>query len=244
MDTAELITALVEDGRSLAVAASTAGLEAAVPTCPGWQVRDVLRHTGEVHRWATDFLVEKHMEFRPVPSQPDLEGDELLAWFREGHEALVDALITAPDELECWTFLPAPSPLSFWVRRQAHETAIHRVDAESALGGAPGPMPPVFAADGIDELLTGFHARPRSRVRSATPRTLRARTTDTEDVWTIHISTETPRTVTGGEGPVDCELIGTAQQLYLTLWNRLPLSTVTVHGDLGLARLWRERSAV
>ncbi|MCM2390731.1 maleylpyruvate isomerase family mycothiol-dependent enzyme [Streptomyces albipurpureus] len=244
METAELITSLVEDGRSLATAASTAGLEAAVPTCPGWQVRDVLRHTGEVHRWATAFLVEKHTEYHPAVSETALDGAELVAWFREGHEALVDALVRAPDELRCWTFLPAPSPLSFWARRQAHETAIHRVDAESALGGAPSPLPPVFAADGIDELLTGFHARPKSRVRSEVPLTLRVRTTDTEDVWTVHITTDTPHTVRDGDGPVDCELIGTAQQLYLTLWNRLPLSTVTIDGDQGPALLWQERSAV
>ncbi|WP_329014780.1 maleylpyruvate isomerase family mycothiol-dependent enzyme [Streptomyces sp. NBC_00690] len=244
MKTAELITSLVQDGRSLATAARTAGLEAPVPTCPDWQVRDVLRHTGEVHRWATAFLVEQHTAFRAPVREPGLDGDDLVVWFLEGHEALVDALATAPQEVVCWTFMPAPSPLAFWARRQAHETAIHRVDAESALGGGPGPVSAVFAADGVDELLTGFHARPKSRVRSEAPLRLRVRTTDTEDVWTMQISTDVPHTVRDAKGGADCELVGTAQQLYLSLWNRLPLSTLTLKGDPEVAQLWRERSAV
>ena len=34
--------------------------------------------------------------------------------------------------MRCFAFLPAPSPLAFWARRQAHETGIHRADVESA----------------------------------------------------------------------------------------------------------------
>src|SRR5262249_53658636 len=57
---------------------------------------------------------------------------ELPGWFREGHAALVQALSVAGPDLNCWAFLAAPSPLAFWARRQAHETAIHRVDAGQA----------------------------------------------------------------------------------------------------------------
>ena len=62
---------------------------------------------------------------------------ELAAGSRQGCAALADALAAAPADLECWTFLRAPSPLAMWARRQAHETAIHRVDAELAAGAAP-----------------------------------------------------------------------------------------------------------
>ena len=53
-----------------------------------------------------------------------------------------------------------------------------------------------------------------------------------------------PRTERSEEGPADCELSGTAEQLYLTLWNRLPLTAVSVTGDAELAQLWREQSAI
>ncbi|MFF8845562.1 maleylpyruvate isomerase family mycothiol-dependent enzyme [Streptomyces sp. NPDC015127] len=244
METSALIKSLVREGQLLAAAAESAGPEAPVPTCPGWQVRHLLRHTGMVHRWATSFVTEGYTAYHPDAGEPDLDGDELLEWFREGHGLLVAALSEAPADLECWSFLPAPSPLAFWARRQAHETAVHRADAESAADGKPGPVAADFAVDGIDELLSAFHARPKSRVRTETPKLLRVAATDTGDVWTVRLSQEPARTERGGEGPCDCELTGPAERLYLTLWNRLPLDAVSVTGDAAPARLWRERSGI
>ncbi|NDZ83742.1 maleylpyruvate isomerase family mycothiol-dependent enzyme [Streptomyces sp. SID10853] len=238
------ISALDREGRLLATAAARAGTRAAVPTCPGWDVRDLLRHTGAVHRWATDFVTEGHTRFRPPSAAPRIDGDGLIDWFGAGHRSLVAALTAAPEDLDCLTFLPAATPLAFWARRQAHETAVHRMDAESALGTEPDPPDPEFAADGIDELLRGFHARSRSRVRTEGPRALRVRATDTGDVWTVHLSAEPPRAEHTGEGPADCELSGEAALLYATLWNRRPLSAVSVTGDAALAWFWRETSAV
>ncbi|MEU4269213.1 maleylpyruvate isomerase family mycothiol-dependent enzyme [Streptomyces sp. NPDC026092] len=244
----EHIAALDTAGQTLADAAAAVGPDADVPTCPGWRVRDLLRHTAMVHRWATGFVAEGHASYRPADPEPDLDGDDLLAHFRTGHASLVDALRAAPASLGCWTFLPGAPPLVFWARRQAHETTVHRVDAESARPAhGAGPVAPALAADGIDELLCSFHARERSRVRTPEPRVLRVRATDTGDVWTVRLSPEAPRTERGGPDaptPADCELSGPADRLYLTLWNRLPDSAVTVAGDASLARLWRETSAI
>nr|WSW70772.1 maleylpyruvate isomerase N-terminal domain-containing protein [Streptomyces sp. NBC_00995] len=249
MKITEHIQSLAVEGRLLADAAQEAGTGAPVPTCPGWQVGDLLRHTAMVHTWAAAFVTEGHTSYVAEAGEPDLDGPELLDRFRAGHRLLVEALERAPQDLECWAFLPAPSPLAFWARRQAHETAIHRVDAESARGGPFSPVAADHAADGVDELLRGFHARPKSRVRTEAPRTLRVRATDTGSVWTVRLSTEPPATVREEHDPsalppVDCELSGAAQDLYLTLWNRLPLDALTVTGDPGLARLWRDSSSV
>ncbi|BFP57177.1 maleylpyruvate isomerase family mycothiol-dependent enzyme [Streptomyces griseus] len=249
MQIAEHIASLSGEGRLLAAAAERAGPGASVPTCPGWQIRHLLRHTGMVHRWAAAFVTEGHTDYRPDGGEPALDGAELLAWFREGHGHLVRSLEEAPADLDCWTFLPAPSPLAFWSRRQLHETAMHRVDAESALGGPLTPVPAERAVDGIDELLTGFHARPKSKVRSRKPRTLRVRAVDTEATWTVRISEDPPEAVRTAavdapEDGVDCELSGTAEGLYLTLWNRLPLAALSLRGDRSVARLWTDNSAV
>lgn len=257
MKIAEHIQNLVAEGHLLADAAQEAGTGTPVPTCPGWQVRDLLRHTAAVHTWAAAFVTEGHTSYVPDAGEPDLDGPALLDRFRAGHQLLVEALERAPQDLECWTFFAAPSPLAFWARRQAHETTIHRVDAESARGGPLSPVAADHAVDGIDELLRGFHARPKSRVRTDAPRTLRVRATDTGTVWTVRLSTEppdavredqSPSAVREGEPPllppVDCELSATAQELHLTLWNRRPLTALTVTGDPDLARLWRENSSV
>ncbi|WP_406447806.1 maleylpyruvate isomerase family mycothiol-dependent enzyme [Streptomyces sp. NBC_00876] len=248
MKITEHIQSLAAEGRLLADAAQEAGTGAPVPTCPGWQVRDLLRHTAMVHTWAAALVTEGHTSYVPGDGEPDLDGAELIGRFREGHRLLVEALDSAPEDVECWTFFAAPSSLAFWSRRQAHETTIHRVDAESARGGPLSPVASAHALDGVDELLRGFHARPKSRVRTEVPRTLRVRATDAAAVWNVQLSTEPPAAARV-DGPaarsrVDCELSATAEQLYLALWNRLPLTDLTVTGDADLARLWRENSAV
>ncbi|CAL9325664.1 maleylpyruvate isomerase family mycothiol-dependent enzyme [Streptomyces olindensis] len=242
METAELLQALETEGRLLAAAAEEAGTDAKVPTCPGWQVRDLLRHTGAVHRWAASYVTEGYSERRPLGEAPDVDGAELVAWYRDSHRRLVRALADAAPDVECWSFLPAPSPLAFWTRRQAHETAVHRVDAESARGAGTTAVTPDFATDGIDELLRGFHARPKSRVRTDEPRVLRVRTDDTDAVWTVRLSPEPPVTTRDASAAAECELSGPAERVYLALWNRGPMPSVT--GDRALAELWRETSGV
>ncbi|WP_031481773.1 maleylpyruvate isomerase family mycothiol-dependent enzyme [Streptomyces bicolor] len=245
METADFIHTLDREGVLLAAAAEEAGVDAKVPTCPDWQVRDLLRHTGTVHRWAAAFIAQAHTSPRPLGAEPGLDGDELLAWYRDSHRHLVDTLTGASPDVECWTFHPAPnpSPLAFWARRQAHETTIHRFDAESARGGTPTGIATEFAVDGIDELLRGFHARPKSRVRTQQPRVLRVRATDTDATWTVRLSAEPPVTALGeSAGDADAEVAGPAAQLYPALWNRAPAPSV--HGDRSLAALWREKSAI
>ncbi|MGV9454101.1 maleylpyruvate isomerase family mycothiol-dependent enzyme [Streptomyces sp. NPDC003635] len=243
METAEFIRALDREGRLLAEAAERAGTDAKVPTCPGWQVADLVRHTGMVHRWAAAFVAEGHAAFQPAQDPPAVAGTELTTWFREGHRHLVDTLGCAQPDVRCWHFLPAPSPLAFWARRQAHETTIHRLDAEAADGGAPGDIDPAVAADGIDELLLAMHARPKSRVRSAEPRVLRVRATDAADaVWTVRLSEEPPAAARGETGQADCEVSGPVAGLYAALWNRAPFPVV--QGDAEVAALWREKSAI
>ncbi|TWV31232.1 maleylpyruvate isomerase family mycothiol-dependent enzyme [Streptomyces misionensis] len=250
METADFLDTLDREGRSLAAAAARAGTDAKVPTCPDWQVRDLLRHTGAVHRWAAAFVAEGHGAPRPMTDAPDLDGPALVAWYADSHRRLVDTLAAAPADLECWTFLPLPdlSPLAFWTRRQAHETTVHRYDAEAAGGATPSPVAGDFAVDGIDELLLGFHARSRSRVRTPEPKVLRVRATDAADgardaVWTVRLTAHAaPAATRGTAGEADAELSGPAEQLYLALWNRVPVPRVT--GDHALAARWRETSGI
>ncbi|MCX4830951.1 maleylpyruvate isomerase family mycothiol-dependent enzyme [Streptomyces sp. NBC_01016] len=249
MQIAEHIRIVDDEGQLLAAAAEEAGVDAKVSTCPGWQVRDLLRHQGAVHRWATSYVAQGQLKPHGIDQHDTaLDGADLLSWFREGHRQLVDTLTNARPDVDCWAFLPAPSPLAFWARRQAHETTVHRVDAQSALNRAthdePAPITPEFAVDGIDELLTGFHARGRSRVRSDVPRILRVRATDAgpDAVWTVRITQHPPAAERGVSGEAECELTGPAARLYLALWNRLPFPDVS--GDSALAALWREHSGV
>ncbi|HET9975592.1 MAG TPA: maleylpyruvate isomerase family mycothiol-dependent enzyme [Streptosporangiaceae bacterium] len=258
MKIAEHLDALRREGELMAAAADRAGLAAAVPSCPAWQVKDLLRHTGYIHRWAARHITEGPAEVIDGPSEAEiLRGGaadaNLLGWFRAGHAALVEALASADPEVQCATFMPAPSPLAFWTRRQAHETAIHRADAELAAGPAEGTVPeypPRFAADGIDELIMGFGQRRKYQPQSGPASRaglLRMIAADTGHDWSVEAREgllqprrETGAAAVGGAGG-GCTVSGPASGLYLYLWNRADAAKadVTVTGDSGLLASWQ-----
>lgn len=250
MEITEHIDALRRHGDLLADAAGRAGLDAAVPPCEPWHVKDLLRHTGYIHRWAARHITECPDTVLDGPPEADIlrggaADPELLAWFRAGHDALVDALNTADPGLVCATFMDAPSPLAFWARRQAHETAIHRADADSASGIRP-EYDPAFAADGIDELITGFGQRRKYRPSADHDGTLRVQATDTGHAWYVGAEDGRlqPRREPPGSdptGPAACTVAGPASGVYLFLWHRSDAAQagVTISGDRGFLERWQ-----
>jgi uncharacterized protein (TIGR03083 family) len=248
MEIAEHIDAVRHQGESLADAAERAGLDAAVPPCTPWLVKDLLRHTGYIHRWAARHITERPGQVLDGPSEEEIlrggtDDASLLAWFRVGYVALADTLATADPAVECATFIAAPSSLAFWARRQAHETAIHRADAERASGTTP-EYEPGFAADGIDELIMGFGRRRKYQPGSATGGVrLRVVATDTGDAWLIEACDGRlqPRRDADGSAEAGCTVSGPASGLYLHLWNRADAARagVTVTGDPGLLSAWQ-----
>jgi uncharacterized protein (TIGR03083 family) len=246
MEVADHVDVLEEEGERMAGAVAKADAGAAVPTCPDWTVRDLVRHMGGVHRWATGFVAEGRTEpggpglDEIVGTGPDDAG--LADWLRHGCASLVAALRAAPADLECWTFLPAPSPLAMWARRQAHETAIHRVDAELAAGRTVNPFAAPFAADGVDELLTGIVARRSSKVEVEELATMVVRCCDLDAAWTVHLDQVGVTTTRGaGETPVSCSVSGAASDLYLALWNRAGPDALVIEAEPSVLGLFLER---
>jgi uncharacterized protein (TIGR03083 family) len=232
------IDALRAEGARLVAATTDADPAGAVPSCPEWTVRDLIRHLGGVHRWATGYVTSG----RTDASQADLDevagtwpsDDDLAGWLARGCTDLVTALVAAPDDLQCWTFLPAPSPLAMWSRRQAHETAIHRVDIEQAVRAAVTPFDPPFAADGIDELLQLFVPRRSTTLRADPPTTLAVRCTDVDASWLLRLGGDGVRTTateSSATGTEACTVRGRADDLYRALWNRAGAERLAVDGD-------------
>jgi uncharacterized protein (TIGR03083 family) len=253
VDVEEHIEALERDGAALADAAHDAGLAAQVPPCPGWQVRDLVRHVAYVHGWAARHVAEQPEQLIDEASEEDiLNGGpldaDLIREYRNGHAALVRTLREADPDVTCATFMAAPSPLAFWARRQAHETAIHRFDAQAAKAAATarGPLSPAdafapdFADDGVDELITGFAPRRRYRPRDGgRAQSMAIRALDTGGRWLVRIS-DGATEVARGDGPADCVLDGPAAGLYAYLWNRCDwaIAGVTASGDPAILETW------
>jgi len=233
VDVHEHLEHLVVEGERLARAAERAGWDGPVAACR-WDVRDLVTHVGGIHRWAAAILSTGTRADEIAGAVGTGPGDDqLLGWFREGHAAVLAALRAAPPDLDCFTFLPAPSPRAFWARRQAHETAIHRADAESA-SGVIAPFDVDFAQDGIAEMLLGFAQRRSNAI--ATAGTIALRPDDGGTPWLVTLGGER---ITSAESDGDAQVVvaGSSSDIYLWLWNRASPAEVT--GDADLARQWR-----
>jgi len=224
--------------------ADRAGLDATVPTCPGWTVRDLVAHQGMVHRWAAALV---RGETDVDPDAFELEGQtsaDPLEWLRDGVVELAGVLTRAPADTRALVFLhDAPAPREFWARRQCHETTMHAVDALSAALGRAARAEETWidtdvAVDGIDELLGGFLTRPRSRLRCEEDSVLVVAPDDVPDWWRVDLGPGPARTArrAGPRESGDWVVEGSAVELYLRLWNRSE--------DAGPDESWRERAAV
>lgn len=194
-------------------------LARAVPTCPGWTVADLLAHLWSVQDWVRKVLRTRE---KAAVLAADSDPTRAVADFIDGiSNFLVAMRAIGPDE-ECWTFGPPPHKSGFWIRRQAHEHAVHRVDLESSLGVKP-VFTPEFAADGVAEIVTMIYPRQvRAERTQQVAEALRLESTDTDNTWTL------------GEGEPVTTVRATAGDLYLGLWKRGDLlESAQIDGDRG-----------
>lgn len=247
------------------IEASTAGLAEIVaehdlglpiPTCPEWTLRQLVTHVGRVHRWVAEIARTRSavpIPFREVPDGK-LPGDraEQCAWLRAGAARIVDAVQEAGSDL-VWSFT-GPAPARFWMRRMAHETLVHRADAQLAAGAEPEPaIAAEVAADAIDEWLTllaaGILGNADARA-GALPAGASLHVHATDDgldgrgEWMIRRDAD-GLAVEPGHGKGDAALAGPAASLLLVLMRRRPASgpAVTVHGDRAVADGWLASTA-
>jgi len=204
-----------------------------VPTCPDWNLRQLATHVGRVHRWAAEIVTTRATERVAFDSVPDgkfpAAAAERAAWINAGAARVVAAIMDAGDE-PVWAFGEL-APATFWARRQAHETAVHRIDAELAVGQAVR-LDAGLAADGIDEWLgmvagRGYRGADAAKALPAGAR-LQLRATapgapaaDAAAEWVVG-NTGAGLSLEPGSGPADVSVSGPADRLLLALVRRAP----------------------
>jgi uncharacterized protein (TIGR03083 family) len=240
VDHGRLLTALGIEGRVLAEAVRAAPAEAPVPACPGWSVAEVARHVGSLYRMVRRRLVEGR---NPDEWQRDPEpGQSLTEYLETGLAQLLDELAAHEPGEHADTWWPADPTYGFWRRRMLHESVVHRLDVEQAAGVEPREVPEDIALDGVDEALTlwfgqklpmlgltgtkvgsvGVRAGAHSWIARAGP--------ETTEAWRC-----------SAEEAEAADDVVTAEpgRLYLWLWGRASLTSVTVRGVHDqAAQLW------
>ena len=240
MENEQYLQHLERDSDALADAAAAAGPEMAVPSCPGWTVEDLLRHCASGDRWARTIVETGSREHAATELPPDAPtGAALVGYFREGAQALHDTLAAADPDASVWTFSPADRTARFWYRRRAQETGIHRVDAQLAAGEAPRPAEPELAVDGIDEFLTVFLPRLADKFGEVGDATVHVHCTDVEGEWLV-ARRDGETTVTAEHAKGDVAARGSASDLLLFLWGRVPVDVLEVFGDADLLARFRQ----
>lgn len=151
MDTPALLEQLqaeIEQFGQLADANLPDSARKPVPSCEGMVLGELVRHVGSVHRVATRWVGRQPTAWATAPEV----GDNLAAWARRGGADLLETLACRNPAQPCSTWSATDRTVGFWIRRMAHETAVHRVDAAQAVG-VPWSVNPQLAADGVDEAL-------------------------------------------------------------------------------------------
>lgn len=219
---AELQEAFLEDAR-------TADLQAPVPSCGRWLVRDLIVHLARVHHWAA-------AQARRTNETPLGRGPFEAVGLYERCAADLRATLSELDpDARAWALVDDGVPraehtgtVRFWHRRQALETLVHLWDLRTALGRPPGVDEPRVWLDCADEVLTVMHPRQvrLGRVPPANVRVVFApEDADAELVLEGGPAAGSP---TGGG---TARVSGPVSALALLLWGRADLTQVRLDGD-------------
>ncbi len=226
---------LAAEGEALA-AALDGDAAAEVPSCPGWSITDLVAHVGGYHRWAADLLRTAAQEPRaPYEVRPG-PGVSLAGWYRASLDLLLDAVDTTDPDTPMWT-VTVERTAGAWCRRQAHDLAVHRWDAQNAYGRAR-PIDDERAADFIDELFVAALPAILPFLGRAVPETgLTLRSADGAYHRRVDGAGGRIR-LSEDPGPADTVVAGTRSDLLLALWRRPNGATVT--GDPAGLAAWQE----
>lgn len=245
------LASLRDDGAAFRAAAAQAGLGAAIPSCPGWTAGDLVHHLGSLYRH-TGSHVGRGVTTPPERTRADFESEpragNLLAWWGEQFDALMNRFDALDPDTPAWNRAPQRKRVAYWMRRMAHETAVHRWDAQTATGSVK-PIEAKLAADGVAEVLdtwlpAGRRLFPPTAERPAVGR-LVLHATDVDHAWHVRLRGEgiallDTETVFGDvEPPPRVVANGSASDIELALYGRVGFDVLDIVGDERLLRALR-----
>ena len=227
---AELVAFVRSEGEAI-VSASRQDAGAVVPTCPEWTIADLCAHVGSIYGYVAHIVSERLTSASDVRPEP-ADGADMVEWLESQLDELVTALSGCEADTPMWNWSGEPYVAAFWARRTAHESAIHRYDAQRAFGIAQ-PVDADLAADGLDEFIDLLLPIVVAHHGFELPAATYALESVEHDRWLV-------RTGDGGSGraepdtAADVTARGTSSALLLALNNRVPWTSLEVEGNAAL----------
>jgi uncharacterized protein (TIGR03083 family) len=222
----DYLTPLRADYQRLASVASMseAALEFKVPTCPDWTVNDLVDHVAHVYLHKVECM-RHNASPDPWPA-PGLDQGPRLDLLHRGFRELSAEFAARGPSTPAKTWFDDDQTVGFWMRRMAHETVIHRIDAELAAGVPSEPVPDELALDGIDEILDLFLAWPSTKWTEEFEAVLEPKVAGSLGVsagdkrWLVSWQPSGLVTVQPGGGEADAEISGSPEAVLRWLWRR------------------------
>jgi uncharacterized protein (TIGR03083 family) len=232
----ELIATIRKEGEAI-LAAARFGVEAAVPTCEGWEVTHLLLHLGRVYCRAATLVSERSTSQQEYPPEP-AAGTEPIEYLSDALDDLVEALSSADPDTPVWNWSGESQTAAFWARRMAHESTVHRYDAQRAHGVAQ-PIDDDLARDGLDEMIDILLPRIVARDEVSPPAATYLFTAANNGDWPVRLGPDGVERLDVAKDP-DVTVRGTPSALLLASYNRIKWTSVHVDGDTALLDSWSE----
>jgi uncharacterized protein (TIGR03083 family) len=210
-----------------------------VPACPGWTLDDLLWHVAEVYLHKAETM---RCGAWPDPWPPERAGEPAGVALTRTYAALTEEFATRSMDSAAVTWFEPDQTVRFWVRRMAHESVIHRVDAELAAGVGVQAIADDLAIDGVDEVLKTFLAYSSTvwpedydgAVTSSGGETVLLRAGGA--AWLVTIGPEVISAETADPAAIaDATVTAEPPAVLLWLWRRTDHRTVTIEGDAAVA---------
>ena len=230
----ELLTAIRGEGEGI-LAAAGQGLDVDVPTCGAWRMPQLLTHVGSVYRRVTIVVGERATTAVPLQPPPD-DIDDPVGYLTEALDDLVHVLSEADADTPVWNWSNGAQVAAFWARRMAHESAVHRYDAQRAHDVAQ-PIAADLAHDGLDELVDLIVPRVIERDRPTLPQGVYAFVATDEGTWCVQLGEDGIVQLDTANSP-DVTVRGTTSALLLAAYSRVPWTSLEVEGDATLLDAW------
>jgi uncharacterized protein (TIGR03083 family) len=211
-------------------------LNADVPPCPGWSVRDAVVHTGEVfwHKTMSMRVGDYRLTPDQWPQQPAVDEDPV-SWFLDAHKALRTELVHRGPTAVTPTWWEPEQTVGFWYRRMAQEVAVHRADVESAFGEIT-PLDDALATDGVDEVLFLFLDGDVKAPAAASGQRVALQAGGRR--WVVVLDSD--RVGIDSAPTAGTTVSGTPSDVDLWLWGRAGVDRLTVGGDRAAVDVLRE----